>query len=59
MHPSTTAKITATEYTNGLFLQVRMFSFLMIFASIGMHAMNIIVLHLWGFLCIRDTGRRG
>ena len=27
MHPSTTAIITATEYTNGIFLQVHMFRF--------------------------------
>ena len=27
MHPSTTAKITATEYINGIFLQIHMFRF--------------------------------
>ena len=27
MHPSTTAIITATEYTNGIFLQIHMFRF--------------------------------
>ena len=44
MHPSTTASITATEYTNGIFLQIHMFIFFMDldFASIGMHAMNIL-----------------
>ena len=49
MHPSTTAIITATEYTNGIFLQIHMFRFLWIFASTGMHGMTIIILHLWGF----------
>ena len=29
MHPSTTAIITATEYTNGIFLQIHMFRFFM------------------------------
>lgn len=29
--------------------------FLLIFVSIGMHAKNIIILHNWGFLCIRDA----
>ena len=44
MHPLTTASITATEYTNGIFLQIHMFIFFrdLDFASIGMHAMNIL-----------------
>ena len=29
MHPSTTAIITATEYTDGIFLQIHMFRFFM------------------------------
>ena len=29
------------------------------FASYGMHFMNIIILLLWRFLCIRDAGHRG
>ena len=29
MHPSTTAIITAAEYTNGIFLQIHMFRFFM------------------------------
>ena len=29
MHPSTTAIITTTEYTNGIFLQIHMFRFFM------------------------------
>ena len=43
MHPSTTAIITATEDTNGIFLQIHMFRFSWIFVSIGMHAVNIII----------------
>ena len=35
MHPSTTALKTATKYTDGIFLQIHMFRFLWIFASIG------------------------
>ena len=52
MHPSTTAIITATEYTNGIFVQIHSLRFFMDLdlASIGMHAMNIIILHFWGFM---------
>ena len=57
---STTAihVITATEYTNGIFLQIHMFRSFIDLCVLGVHAMNII-LHFGGFLCIRDAGRSG
>ena len=55
MNLSTIAIITATtEHTN---THVQMF--FLVYASIRMHAMNIIILQLWRFVCIRDAGRRG
>ena len=50
-----------SNYTNRVFLQKLVFRSIhcwSIFASYGMHAMNY-NLHLWGFLRVRDSVRRG
>ena len=58
MHPSTTAIITATEYTDGS-TNTHVQIFYGPLYPLECNAMNIIILHLWGFLCIRNTGCRG